>query len=322
LQVKRNTIKDYNFSWKKLFIHKLTTKHFWSHVVLRIGFYILLCDLAFVFIFPFIHMIITSLKSPSDLVDITVKWLPNSLDLDNYRIAFNALAYKQYFINSVIITTLGTLGHVLACSFIAYGFARYDFPGKNILFPIVIFTLIVPIQSIIFPLYIQYSKLGWLNTYIPLTLPTYFGFGLRGGLFIFLYRQFFMGLPYEMEEAARIDGCGSFSIFWRIVLPISKSSMLVSTVLSMVWHWNDYFEPSIYLTKPLMSMLPSRLPGLYSMLSAEQVAEQLTDGSQIIYNEAMVLAATFLVIVPILIVYSILQRKFMEGVERSGLTGQ
>lgn len=319
MEINKRVVLDNKTSKTKIWFQSFMSKHFWYRLVFRIAFYILLCDLAFVFMYPFIHMIITSLKTPEDLLNITVKWIPNKLFFQNYSIAVKALSYKKYFTNSFIVTTLAIIGHVISCSFIAYGFARYKFPGRDILFGIVIFSLIVPVQVVIFPLYIQYSKMGWLNTYFPLTVPTFLGFGLRGGLFIFLYRQFFMGLPYELEEAARIDGCGSFKIFFKIVLPISKSSILVTTVLSMVWHWNDYFESSVYLSKPAMGLLPSRLPGLYAMLTAEQVTDPT---SQIIFNEAMVLAATFLVILPILIVYALLQRKFMEGVERTGLTGQ
>jgi multiple sugar transport system permease protein len=317
METKKRLDIDYKFSMKNVWLNKFISKRFWSNVVFRIVFYLLLLDLAFVFLYPFMDMIITSLKTQEDLLDITVKWIPNKLFLTNYRLAINALSYMEYFKNSFIVTTLATAGHVIGCSCVAYGFARYKFPGRNVLFALIIFTMIVPVQVVIFPLYMQFSKMEWLNTYLPLIVPTLFGFGLRGGLFIFLFRQFFFGLPYEMEEAARIDGCSSLGVFWRIMLPMSRSAILVSIVLSMVWHWNDYFEPSMYLTRPSLGLLPSRLPGLYSLLNAEQLAD-----GQTIFNEAIVLAATFLVIVPILIVYAFLQKKFMEGIERSGLTGQ
>lgn len=307
----------------RLSINKFVERHFSkNHIykaVFKFLFYLLLFDLAFVFLFPFINIIINSIKSPSDALDITVNWVPNGVYFENFKIVLKELNYFKFFKNSVIVTTLATIGHVFCCAFIAYGFSRYEFPGKNILFGIVIFSLIVPVQVIIFPLYIQYSKMNWLNTYLPLTLPTFLGFGLRGGLFIFIYRQFFMGLPYELEEAARIDGCGPLRTFFKIVLPIAQSSILVCSILSMVWHWNDYFEPNIYNSEIDMSMLPSRLPGLYSKVLAEDLVDP---ASTIIFNEPMAFAATLLIIVPILMVFMFLQNKFMEGVERSGLTGQ
>jgi len=168
----------------------------------------------------------------------------------------------------------------------------------------------------------QFSNWGWLNSYLPLVVPTFLGFGLNGGFFIFLFRQFFAGLPYEMEEAARVDGCGPIRTYTHIMLPMSQSSLLVCAVLSLVWHWNDYFEPGIYITDVWLKMLPNRLPSLYAELSKENytmIAKNDIEG--LIFNEAMLMAATFLCIVPILIMYLILQRRFMEGVERSGLTG-
>ena len=131
-----------------------------------------------------------------------------------------------------------------------------------------------------------------------------------------------LGLPYEMEEAARVDGCGPIRTYVRIMLPMAQSSLLVCGVLSLVWHWNDYFEPGVYITATDRKMLPHRLPSLYALLNAENFNMiQMTDIEGLIFNEAMLMAATFLCILPILIMYLILQRRFMEGVERSGLTG-
>lgn len=290
--------------------------------VVRLLFYLVVCDLAFVFLYPFITVIVDSLKTDSDIVNITVKWLPSSPEWNNYVVAWKRLKYVQYFTNSMVVCALSTLGHVFACSFAGYAFARYNFRFKNILFGLVVLTMLVPAQVMIFPLYMQYSNWGWINTYLPLIVPTFFGFGLSGGFFIFLFRQFFAGLPYEMEEAARIDGCGAFKTFFRIMIPMAKSSVLVCCVLSIVWHWNDYFEPGVYVTNIDKMLLPSRLPVLYSLLNAEQFDTiHVNELDNIIFNEAMLMAATFLVILPILVIYSILQKKFMEGVERSGLTG-
>ena len=317
--IRRDITANKMIKMNRLFT-KLMSRNFWLKSIYRLFTYVLLMDLAFIFLFPFIHMLVTSLKTPLDVLDITVKWVPRSLYWQNYTRALKALDYGTTFINSVIITTLGTIGHVISCSFAAYGFARYRFPLRNFLFTIVLITIIIPVQVVIFPLVIQYSNMGWLNTHLPLIVPTFFGFGLRGSLFVFIFHQFFLGLPYELEEAARIDGCGAIRTYWKIVLPVAKTSVLVCTVLSMVWHWNDYFEPSIYIMKPQKLMLPAKLPTLYQNLEALS-KQAASPEMEIIYNEAIVMAATFLVILPVLIVYLILQRKFMEGIERSGLVG-
>ncbi len=292
--------------------------------VVMAAYYLVLCSMSFVFIYPFLKMLVTSIMSDADLVNITVTWVPNEIVWENYKVALKELGYKSYFINSMQITLIGTLGHLFSCSLAGYGFARYKFKLNGPLFAVVILSMLVPIQTIIFPMYIQYSKMGLvkiLKGYVPILLPCFFGYGLNGAFFIFLFKQFFSGLPKEMEEAARIDGCGALRTFFRIMLPMSKASILVSTVLSIVWHWNDYFEPNIYITNGGDQVLPSRLPALYKLLNMEDTMELVEEMGGFLFNNGMLMAGTFLVIVPILVIYAFLQKQFMEGVERSGLTG-
>lgn len=299
-------------------------KRFFRDGVLRAAFYFLLATLSFVFLYPFIKMITQSFMTDDDLINITVKWLPSEVTWSNYDVAFRKLQFGTYVWNSVKVALVATLGHVFSCAMTGYAFARYQFKGKGLLFGFVILSMIVPVQTIIIPQYMQYSNWGWINSpyYLPILVPTFFGFGLSGGFFIFLFRQFFLGLPYEMEEAARVDGCGPIRTYVRIMLPMSQSSLLVCSVLSLVWHWNDYFEPGVYITDVWLKMLPNRLPSLYAELNKEQhTMIQVNDIEGIMFNEAMLMAATFLCIVPILVLYLFLQRRFMEGVERSGLTG-
>lgn len=302
-------------------IHALTSYRF-KNLIYRIAIYILLINLAFVFFYPFMYMVITSLKSNADLNDYTVNWVPRSFKFENYIIAFNLLDYTMYLKNSIIITLFATLGHALSCSFIGYGFARYNFPGKRILFFFVIVSLIVPVQTIIVPLYLTYANLKWLDTYLPLIVPTFFGFGLKGALFIFLFRQFYLGLPKELEEAAKIDGCGFLRTYWKIVLPVMKSAFVVTAVLSIVWHWNDFYEPAIYISKITMGVLPSRINHLVSIVNAppEEMFEllQLEEAEETL-NNAVIMAGTFLIILPVLIVFAFLQREFMQGIERTGI---
>ena len=291
---------------------------------LRFGFYFLLCTLSFVFLYPFIKMITQSLMTDDDLINITVKWLPSGLTWSNYNIAYRKLQFGRYVWNRARVAIVCTLGHVFSCALTGYAFARYKFRFKGALFTLVILTMLVPVQTIIIPQYMQFANWGWIDSelHLPLIVPAFLGFGLNGGFFIFLFRQLLQSMSYEMEESARVDGCGPIRTYLHIMLPMSQSSLLVCTVLSMVWHWNDYFEPGVYITSVWLKMLPNRLPSLYAELSKEQhTMIQTNDIEGIMFNEAMLMAATFLCIVPILILYLFLQRRFMEGVERSGLTG-
>jgi multiple sugar transport system permease protein len=291
------------------------------HLVFRLAVYVLLFSVAYVFLFPFLYMVVTSLKTARDLADYTVNWIPRSLHFENYRVAMVALRYWPYLRNSVIIAALAMLGHVAGGSFIGYGFARYEFPGRKVLFGVVVLSLIVPIQAIIIPMYMVYSNLGWLNSYLPLVLPTFLGFGLRGGLFIFIFRQFFVRLPTELEDAARIDGCSFIRTYRSIVIPLSQPAVLVSSILALVWHWHDAYEPSIYLRDPSRLPLPSLLVSLFDLLrNAGEDLQSFVEGDlALAYNDAVAMAATFLVVLPVLVVFAVVQRYFIQGVERTGL---
>ncbi len=289
------------------------SKSRWYSLIYRVFVYVLLIDLSFVFLYPFIYMVTTSLKKPVDLLNFTIKWIPTSLEWENYLYALAGLQYWDHLKNSLFLSVVSVVGQVLACSFVAYGFARIKFPGREFLFLVAMFTLLIPPQTVIIPLFMQYKTMGWMDTYLPLIIPGFFANGLRGALFIFIFRQLFRGLPWELEDAARVDGCGSFRVYWKIILPLTPPAIVVTTLLSLVWHWNDYFEPSIYLTSQELHTLPMVLPRLYQSL------DETTGRSFEVFGLPIVMAATFLVIVPLMVIYLFLQKYFIQGVERSGL---
>ncbi|MBO9609682.1 MAG: carbohydrate ABC transporter permease [Paenibacillaceae bacterium] len=310
--------------WKRL-AGRLTRSALISERTARLTLYVFMISLSFVFVFPFLYMLVTSLKSNEDLYDFTVNWVPTVLKVENYIIAFRALGYMAYLQNSLLITIVATVGHILSCSFVGYGFARYQFPLKNVLFFIVIVAFIVPVQTLIVPLYMLFANFKWLNSYLPILVPTFFGLGLKGALFIFIYRQFYLGIPKELENAAKIDGCGFLRTYWLIILPMARPVFLVSIVLSMVWHWNDFFEPSIYAPHEQLSILPARLNVLITLVESppEDLFKLLSvNGKDNTINNAVVMAGTLMVILPILVSFSFLQRKFMQGIERTGLSGE
>jgi len=297
-------------------------KHINQRIV-RFVMYVLLLDLAFVFLFPFLYLFITSFKSPEDLMDSTVNWLISGVHIKNYMLSWEHLEYPSRFMSTVMVTLMCTLGHLVCCSFVGYGFARFKFRGKNALIVLLLLAIIVPPQTIITPIFIIFSRLGMTDTVLPLILPTWLGFGLKGGLFIFIFRQFYLSLPASLEEAACIDGCGSFSAFFKIMLPTSRSSLLVCLVLSTVWHWNDYFEPGLYLNSQHKFLLPMMLPRLYDLMKGSGTQLGGSAGSlDLVYTEGVAMAATVIVLLPIFLFYFFVQRKFIQGVERSGITGE
>lgn len=288
----------------------------------RVFMYVFLLDLVFVFIYPFLYMMVTSLKSPADINDISVEWIVNGLHWDNYRLAFTALDYPHRLLNTVFMTVMTLLGHILACSFVGYGFARFKFRGKNFFFIALVLSMIIPTETIIVPLYLLFSKLGWVGTQLPIIAPTFLGFGLKGALFVFIFRQFYLSMPPSLEEAALIDGCGPIRTYFKIAFPMAKSSIMVCTVLGMVWHWNDFFEPTIYLGDQDKFYLSVMLPSIYNLMESMGATAGPSGLSENLYTAAVGMAATALIVLPIFIAYMFLQRQFMEGIERSGITGE
>lgn len=303
----------------------------WKNGFVNIPVYFVLIALAFVFLLPFVYVILRSMMTSVDLLNSTmVKWLPRSFNLDNYRLAMQSLNYWDKLWTSVWTTGLAVIGQLLSCTLVAYGLARVKFKGSGLIFGLVIFTLIVPPQVTIAPTLVMFSKNGffgtdffaalfpaladegysWMNTFLPIIVPCFFGLGLSGGLFIFIYRQFFKGMPAELENAALIDGCGIFSTYVRIILPNAKPPMLVCLLLSIVWQWNNYFEPSMFLTQVQEF---GNLPMQLTQLSANM---GVSSGK---LNNAVSMAATFLVMLPIIIVFFLLQNQFMKSIERVGL---
>lgn len=309
-------------------VNYLTSGSRIRQLIMRLALYILLIGLAFVFLYPFLFMIITSLKSNADLSNFAVQWIPTELKFENYAIAYDLLKYVRYFKNSFIVTSIASIGHIIACSFIGYGFARFNFPGKKLLFGLVILAFIVPVQTIIIPLYLTYSKFSWLNTYLPLLVPTFFGFGLRGALFIFLFRQFYLTIPRDLENAALIDGCGFFRTYWRVIFPLAKSTIVVALVLSVVWHWNDFYESSLYISKSALAFLPPQINSIIAVVNAppdrlfDLLADLGLEGGEDTLNNAVIMAGTTLISAPVLIFFAFAQRQFMQGIERTGITGE
>lgn len=292
--------------------------------VLRAVMYILLLDLCVVFVYPFLYMMITSVKSPTDINDATITWIINQFYFHNYELAYEGLNFLPSLLRTIFYCIITTGGHTLVCSFVGYGFARYDFRGKKFFFMLLLLAMVIPVQTIIVPQYLLYSALGMSNGFGALVIPTFFGYGLRGALFIFLFRQFYLSLPKSLEEAAAVDGCTPVMTFFRIALPASTSSVVVTIVLSIVWHWNEYYEPGIYLTKSEQKLLPMLLPNIYNSMGAGgNEAEALISGGEVdLYTAGVAMAATFLAVLPVIIFYLVFQKQFRQGIETSGITGE
>ncbi|TBL71615.1 carbohydrate ABC transporter permease [Paenibacillus thalictri] len=283
-------------------------------LIFKLFLYLILIDTAFIYVKPILYMVTTMVKDAADLFDPSVIWVPRSIFLGHLQEAMRLLQYGQAFTISMIVSLSVAALQVISCSIAGYAFARMEFPLKKFWFVCLILTFVIPPQVTVLPMILMFKQFGWINTYYPLIIPAIFGFGLKGALFVIIFRQFFSTLPKELEEAAKIDGASAFRVFFRVMLPISSSATIVVFLFSFVWNWNDFYYPSMFMFSSKEVPLSISLSRLAAALAAE--TEQTGLG---IFAEPIKMAASFLIIMPPLIVYMFTQRWFVESVERTGL---
>lgn len=266
--------------------------------------YLVLCFFALVLALPLIWLVTTSLKTGAQTFLMPPKWIPDPIVWRNYSDAFLAVAFHEYFWNTIRIVFFATTGALLTASMAAYAFARLRFPYRGPLFILVLSTIMLPSIVTLIPTFIVFRTLGWIDTFLPLIVPLWFG----GGAFnIFLFRQFFMTIPLELDEAARIDGAGSLRIYWGIILPLSKPVLATIAVFAFIHNWNDFFEPLIYLQSPENWTMAIGLRGFRTLYHTE-------------WN--LMMAASTAMIMPLLVLFFLAQRYFVSGIQMSGLAGR
>ncbi len=280
-----------------------------------------LMGVGFVMLYPILFMISNSFKSVSDALDPTVVWIPSGTDMFNFKMAFKLLGYKDALKNTLILVMPCVIIQVITCLFVSYGFARFEFRFKGLLFGLLVFSLIVPVQSYIIPLYVNMKTMHLLNTYWQFYIMALLGTGIRSGLYIYIFRQYFRGLPKELEEAAYLDGCNPLRTFLHIMVPNVKGAILVVFVLSFVWYYNDYTLTGMLLNNdyPLSIALTGASTALNNTVQG-MVGQ--TIGSDIkLLSDSILSAACLIVALPLIGVYVAVQKHFTEGIERSGLVG-
>jgi multiple sugar transport system permease protein len=271
-------------------------------VARRVVSYAILGSGGLVILMPFFWMLSTALKKPADVYKFPPVWF-SSPRFDNFSEALSLVAFYQYTVNTVIVVSLVVFGTLLSCSFSAYGFARLRAPGRDAIFLVLIATIMLPTTVTLVPTYIMFNYLGWINSLRPLIVPAFFG----APFFIFLLRQFYLTIPRELEDAARIDGAGPFRIWWSIMLPLSKPALATVGVFTFVAAYNDFFGPLIYLTdesKWTIAVALSYFQG------SPRIGPQMH----------LLMAATTMAAIPSILVFLFAQRYFVRGIVLSGIT--
>ncbi len=288
-------------------------------VVLSTVLYALLIAIGFVYLYPLLFMFVTSIKSPDDLLNPMVQWVPSELYAGNYLKALRVLNYPKVLLNSFLVSLIPSLLQTAVASLVGYGLARYRFWGKNLILVMLLATFIIPPQNTVIPQMLTYKQLGLLGSPLALILPAALGQGFRSAIFILIFYQTFVSLPKVLEESARLDGASDLRIFLTLAVPAALPAFIVSLIFSVVWYWNETFLTSIFLEGGVttLPMQLSRFVQAYENLyppGTVNIFDRL--------NEAVKMSGTFLNIAPLLVIYFVLQRWFVESVERTGITGE
>jgi ABC-type glycerol-3-phosphate transport system permease component len=266
--------------------------------------HVLLIGFGVVMLTPLLWMVSTSLKPDGMEFDYPPQLIPATIRFDNYERGLTILPFARYFVNSLVVTGLATTGNVLSASLVAFGFARLRFPERDVLFVVLLATVMIPFQVTLIPTFILFKNLGWVNTFLPLTVPHFLG----GGVFyIFLMRQYYMTIPYDLDDAARIDGANSLQIWWRILMPLSKPALGTVAVFSVLSSWNDFLGPLIYMNKPDLRTMALGLQFFVGQYGTR-------------WNQLM--AVSVVTTIPMVILFFFAQRFFMRGIALTGITGR
>lgn len=288
---------------------------------------LIIFGLSFVILYPILYMISTSIRPQSEMNDPSIMWIPKTIRFENFAEVWKAINYPGTIWYTMVLNIVSSVLQVATCALTGYGFARFKFKGKNFFFALVLLQIIVPVQIILIPQYSQFryfdifglfnaltgDTLNLVGTNFAMYIPALMCNGIRAGLFIYLFRQFFRGLPKELEDAAYLDGCGPFKTFISVMVPNAASSFLTVFIFSIVWYWNDYYVSSMYFNDSnTIALKVNNITNIISMYLDNQVGVA-TD--YVVWMEA----ACLLAIAPIVIMYIFLQKYFTEGIARAGL---
>jgi multiple sugar transport system permease protein len=275
-------------------------------VLNRVVLYAAAALLVAIFMGPFLWTLGSSLKTPLEISMSPPALLPATPRFQNYVDVFTQVPMATFAMNTIQITLLAVIGQVITATLVAYGFSRFRFPFRDQLFILMISTLILPREVLLIPTFLLWKNLGMLDTLTPLWLPSFFG----GAFFVFLLRQFFLTLPQDLDEAAKIDGANSLQILWRIVVPLAQPAMATVAIFSFLFHWNDFLEPLIYLNDK----------SKYTLALGLRFFQTIPNDSQE-PRDQLLMAASLIITAPVLLLFFAAQRYFIRGIVMSGIKG-
>ena len=276
-----------------------------------VGAYVVLGILSLASMFPFVWTFVSSGMEVSELYQIPPSlWPVSPRFVENYVQIWTMVPFGRWLLNTFFVTIMALIGTVISASLVGYSFARFRYPGRDLLFLITLATLMLPVEVTLIPQYLLFKNLGWLDTFLPLIVPPWLG----GGAFnIFLMRQFLMSIPYDLDEAARIDGASSWRIFWQILMPLCKPALATMATLGFITHWNDFLAPLIFLSSESNYVVAVGLRYFASGVQGGQAAARPQDH--------LLMGAALMVALPCLVLFFVAQKYFVQGIVMSGIKG-
>jgi multiple sugar transport system permease protein len=312
--VKNKDFDQFKIQVKRLFMGM----RFTDGLIFKLGIYALLISLGYIYLYPVLYMLTNSFMTMSDIIDVSVNWIPSTLNWENYQLVWEAIDYPSAFLDAIILAGLPALSATFSSALIGYGFAKYDFPLKRLLMILMIMTFIIPPQITMMPtfrMYAQYDLLGSMRAFI---YPAILGQGFNGAIFILIFYSFFRMIPKSLEESAQLDGANALKIFTKIALPLAIPAIIIVFLFSFVWYYNETYLSGLFLRGSDMLTLPLRVEAFinnYTSLYPEgSRARELMQAAK--------LAGNILVLLPLLILYFFTQRYFVESIDKTGITGE
>ncbi|RKI29051.1 carbohydrate ABC transporter permease [bacterium 1xD8-6] len=285
--------------------------------------YALLICIGFIYLNPILHMISRSFMSLNDLLDSSVNWIPSAIDLSNYAQAAKSMDFWRSLGMSIIIAGVPTICNLISCAVIGYGLARFEFPGRNVVIGIILFTFILPTQITMISTYLLYTNMGIIGTLWAFVLPSLLGMGINAPIFILIFWQFFRQVPKVLIEAAQIDGAGYLKSFFKISLPSAAPAIITVSLFSFVWYWNESYLTELYVSGvKVKTGWTSLVIQLDNFATNYNSYAQTATGGATRLNESINMAGTMLSVLPLMLMYFILQRYFVESIDRTGITGE
>jgi len=312
--LKEKQYKDAAQKFKRLFVGMKFT----DGILYKVLIYSLLISLGYIYLYPILYMVATSFMSVDDIINVAVKWIPTSFNWQNYQLVWDAIQYPSALKDAFVLAVFPALSATVSSAIIGYGFARFNFPLKKLLFVLMIMTFIIPPQITMLPTFRMYSQYGLLGSLKAFIYPAILGQGLNGAIFILIFYQFFRMIPKSLEESAQLDGASHLKVFTKIAIPLAIPSIIIVFLFSLVWYYNETYLSGLFLRGSDLLTLPLRISQYinnYTSIYPEgSMARELM--------QAVKLAGNMLTLLPLLIIYFFTQRYFVESIDRTGITGE